>query len=657
MVDFSVPHKDGSRRADMPQRPRQHELDAEARRVFERALPPSWVTRPVSEEYGIDLEVEVFEDGQATGLMFKVQNKGTDAQANKKVPPAKVKSRTLAYWAALDSPVLIVRYLASSGDLYVRWAHGYSPSLRTRANDAKSREVPFSASHKADSQLGEKLLAELMTIRHLRSQAVSGPIPIQIISDEETHGRSKAEIRTALRTVFDHSGRHVRLAREDDEQCATLEISSKKIRFTMPVSLASVTLHVKSKEYRTPECYNDLYPDILIAVGFAFAKLGLSRQAAAFYNSASQSSKLICRPESAEVFAACYLELDQPGMAMRAAVPLMVSEDASARAYGRGFADELLFRRLPQLGSDETELLLRCLKVMADLELRQLGTSEASRTWYLIGQVCGASARWQELIDAYNRALDYDPTYWERPYFHHERGGALFHLCRYEDAAESYRLIIDDERVPDGRFLLADTLMHAGQYQEALKAATGGHDREGPYAGRLALYGVALRRVIEFAGVTEQQRQPLETLPIEEKDVSATDLARLLADHDALDPRLWMMVAAIAEEPLEKSFSSATVAAIMMLHDAKLWLVACQIGLQTEKDQALIDACVDSAFRLCEDDLPVALDELCAVLSDKDARELRTVVFRRGENRPSWPGQVFRLVRDDGSYEEFDVDL
>jgi len=641
----------------MPQRPRSHELDDEARRVFERALPPSWVTRPVSNEYGIDLEVEVFEDGQATGLLFKVQNKGTDAQGSRKIPPAKIKSRTFAYWAALDSPVLIVRYLASSGDLYVRWAHGYSPSLRVKANDAKSREVPFSASHKAGSHLGEKLLAELITIRHLRLRAVTGPIPIQIVADEETHGRSKAEIRTALRTVFEHSGRHVRFAREGDEQCATLEISSNKVRFTMPVDLASFTLRVKSNDYRTPECYNDLYPDILIAVGFAFAKLGLSRQAADFYKSASQSSKLIYSPEIAGIFAACYLELDQPGMAMRTAVPLMVSEEAFARAYGRSLADELLFRRLHQLDNEETDLLLRCLKIMAHLDLQQLGTWEASRTWYLIGQVCGASSRWQELIDAYNRALDYDATYSERPYFHHERGGALFHLGRYEDAAESYRLILDDERVPDGRFLLADTLMHAGWYQEALKAATEGHAREGPYAGRLALHGVALRRVIEFTGVTEQERRPLETISIDGEEVFATDLADLLAEHDALDPRLWMLVAAIAEEPLEKSFSSAAVAAIMTLNDAKLWLVACQIGLQTGKDQDFIDACVDSAFRLCENSLPVALDELSAVLSDKDGRELRTVIYRRGENRPPWPGQVFRLIREDGSYEEFDVDL
>ncbi|GAA2022841.1 hypothetical protein GCM10009779_03390 [Polymorphospora rubra] len=51
----------------MPQRPRSHELETESRRAFEALLPSSWVVRRVEDDYGIDLEVEIFEEGSATG--------------------------------------------------------------------------------------------------------------------------------------------------------------------------------------------------------------------------------------------------------------------------------------------------------------------------------------------------------------------------------------------------------------------------------------------------------------------------------------------------------------------------------------------------------------------------------------------------------------
>ena len=589
--------------------------------------------------------------------MFKVQNKGTDSRAKGKIPPAKVNARTLAYWSALDLPVLIVRYLASSGDLYVRWAHGYSPDLRTRAKDVESRQVPFNASHKVDLRLGEKLLAELVTIRTLRSRAVTGPIPVEVRCGENTHGRSTAELRTALRSAFERAGRHLRLAREGDDQCATLNVTSKKISFVMPVGLSSFTLHVNSNEYKISDRYHELYPDILVAVGFALAKLGLSRQAVEFYHAARESSRLIYSAEIAEVFAAAYLELDHPGMAIRVAAPLLVSEDASMRAHAKSFTTEILFRRLTQLENDDTHFLLICLKKKAELDLEQLGTWDASRSWYLIGQLCGATARWQELLDAYDQALNLDGTYSTRPYFHREKAGALFHLGRYQDAAESYRVVVDDERVPDGRFLLVDALMHAGKYREALDAVRDNHNNDGPYAGRLALHDVALERVIQFTGVAEQERQSIENLSLDGVEVSAADLAGLLADHDALDPRLWVIVAVMEEEPLEKSFASAAVAAIVTLHVVELWLGVCQIGLETNQSKILIDACIDSAFRFCADDIPRALDEFEEKLSGDSGRALRAAVYQRGENQPSWPGQVFRLIQSDGSYQEIDLDL
>ena len=58
--------------------PKQHEIDERACRIFDSALPASWICRPQLKDYGVDKEVEIFEEGKSTGIIFKVQVKGTE---------------------------------------------------------------------------------------------------------------------------------------------------------------------------------------------------------------------------------------------------------------------------------------------------------------------------------------------------------------------------------------------------------------------------------------------------------------------------------------------------------------------------------------------------------------------------------------------------
>ncbi|MBU7008884.1 DUF4365 domain-containing protein [Phosphitispora fastidiosa] len=61
----------------MAQRTKTHEIDTIAQQVFCSSMPESWVIRKQEPDYGIDFQVEVFENGQSTGVLFEVQLKGT----------------------------------------------------------------------------------------------------------------------------------------------------------------------------------------------------------------------------------------------------------------------------------------------------------------------------------------------------------------------------------------------------------------------------------------------------------------------------------------------------------------------------------------------------------------------------------------------------
>jgi hypothetical protein len=58
-------------------RPKTHETDSAAQRIFESALPREWVPRKENPDYGLDYTVEVFDQQEQTGLRFGVQLKGT----------------------------------------------------------------------------------------------------------------------------------------------------------------------------------------------------------------------------------------------------------------------------------------------------------------------------------------------------------------------------------------------------------------------------------------------------------------------------------------------------------------------------------------------------------------------------------------------------
>ncbi|WP_218822679.1 DUF4365 domain-containing protein [Octadecabacter ascidiaceicola] len=54
-------------------------------------LPDAWALRRKDKDYGVDLEIEFFDDeGKSTGLMFFVQLKATDDIAKAQSVPMKV---------------------------------------------------------------------------------------------------------------------------------------------------------------------------------------------------------------------------------------------------------------------------------------------------------------------------------------------------------------------------------------------------------------------------------------------------------------------------------------------------------------------------------------------------------------------------------------
>ncbi len=153
----------------MPRRPREHVLETESLRALRTALPAEWTTEPVSRDYGLDVRVEIFEGGVATGLAFWVQLKGTDEPNLPRALRESFKVTTLNYLAAQADPVLLVRFHAPHGRLFGAWLHRRAVTLK-RAGQ-KSVTVGWTLQQEFDLSSAPRLADRARRFRRLGSPA------------------------------------------------------------------------------------------------------------------------------------------------------------------------------------------------------------------------------------------------------------------------------------------------------------------------------------------------------------------------------------------------------------------------------------------------------------------------------------------------------
>jgi hypothetical protein len=91
-------------------RPRQHILEDESILAFKQLLPEGWVANEFAKDYGKDIQVEIFRNGNATGNMFITQLKATDATIKNDLITVTMKKDHLNYFSSITTTVLLVFY-------------------------------------------------------------------------------------------------------------------------------------------------------------------------------------------------------------------------------------------------------------------------------------------------------------------------------------------------------------------------------------------------------------------------------------------------------------------------------------------------------------------------------------------------------------------
>ena len=101
-----------------PQRSESHQLEEISERYVRNALPRGWTCEKPQHDYGVDLRIDIFEDGDATGLELLVQLKASAESTAGETEVVRLRAPTYNHlWSKLQVVVLI-KYIDAVKEAY-----------------------------------------------------------------------------------------------------------------------------------------------------------------------------------------------------------------------------------------------------------------------------------------------------------------------------------------------------------------------------------------------------------------------------------------------------------------------------------------------------------------------------------------------------------
>src|SRR3990172_8311003 len=237
----------------MPMRPRSHQLEDESWKAFHKAVPSHWVVRKSQPDYGIDGEVEIFdESGASTGLIFFIQLKATDETNKKKALCLRLPITIVDYYKALQLPVLLIKYHAPTEQIYIKWASEID--LYYTRGKSKSVNIHFFEESLWSKDTPIRLTENIKAFRKFRDPRILVPVILKISLPEDVVFSVPASILES----------YIRDASQSDAEIISFEsntldlitpvikITNKSIQVDF-YGLSSVNLHFRKKVYSKEE--------------------------------------------------------------------------------------------------------------------------------------------------------------------------------------------------------------------------------------------------------------------------------------------------------------------------------------------------------------------------------------------------------------------
>lgn len=500
-----------------------HELEDLSRAALRMCLPRHWVIHDYTRDYGIDAQLEIFDEGGgATGLRCYVQLKATETRQGG--DGLTLERRHLEYWQNHVEPVLLLRYYADANDFAWCWID----DIAWRIRDSSDSVAVGRRLRPLDSGSIHTIAMQLAARRDVVVSGLSPPFSVGVSVDSgglvEAH-----QIASDLRKYLPRPS-FVVTAEPSAPTHFSVSIDNEWISISH-VGLPGARLAIA-----------DLDPAVkrsqLVALLLFVTASRFERTAAA---------RLVLASPTAEV-----LEATPGGWEARVWTHIfstLGAKDAVAALLQCGrFADQPSFwPLLIAIGTqvaDERGETDGWLQVLADLEREPPIEGFGANCSYNLGNALLNHARYEEALAAFDRALVGDSAYADRPYYWFDVGAAAFEAAEYPRALVAYRKAINLSGDTRDLWKIGDAHFHLGEFSAA-QAALGAWleldaSNDGSY--QYLIY-VICQDFADSWGITNSPLHPVsddvyaEFERLEASDLSHDRFASLLGDS-ALDALL-----------------------------------------------------------------------------------------------------------------------
>jgi tetratricopeptide (TPR) repeat protein len=588
----------------MPKRKRSQRIAEKSRRALEESLDERFLFRSEPDDYGIDGGIEEFDaEDRTTGLRFLVQLKSTDDENPDTALKRSIPTEHAAYYNSLSQPLLMVLYVASTDELYVRWWHDPLPGKRPPRADAASRTFYWSKEDIFKTADSSRLAEEARGYFELRSASPPLPFFFEAVVENAPFGLDSTEITLALEAA----------ARKRPD---VIEVRAEKTngRLIIRDRLLVVELWgTKAASYEIggdydpgPEAGN-LAVDLMALCGAGFARWGQNELASRMATTFFAESTLAADPDAALLFAGAMTD------ARRLPEALAIAEAIDSASTSPETNSSVLFtltprRHAPSLTEPEKNAYVEAIE--ARIRRREETGEEiaASREALSLANHFRREAKGESAVSFYERAAELDPEYLQRVHYWHEVGGAYFFTGRWLDAADAYAKAFELDRDPWSQILGADALLHAGRYEESREAMREAipeiesFERGAEYPLKLLL----LDYLIDERAMKNQERDLAKARSLFEQafagelSIPDPDLFWQMINVDGLNPIAWWNLAVAAED--EGDYETAGLrflfSAIGCPLDEEAWARSILHLVRAEVDATLSGMVVVTADRL-----------------------------------------------------------
>lgn len=428
----------------MPKRTKNHRTGKAAVTEFMRLASDAWEVREKSGDYGVDLEIEVFNsDDSTTGTVAYVQSKGTTSKENE--PSVSIRVETLQYLNSFDVPSFIFCHSTLTGNSFWMWAQEAIWRVKPGATTVSLR---FREHHLWHDATSDEIDRSLKSHRLLRARDNYTPFPI--IADEENSELDPivlngitAEIAALLpftnRNRFGHG-----------------------IPLKISIRGASVQIRIEKFLWRSIRAKSENHFDLRSAATYLLVKFwsefGFSNHAEIATFKCLEN--ILIAPDRDTAAEGAIVLVNRPQAAVEFALMnnLHVTSDVAMNSFFLALYNSL--------GSvdEKTESL----EIFVNAALtKSKDEKPSSALQYNIAKFYRNSHQFLKSISAYNDLRKFDPSYLERTYYWYEIGNVLYLAKKYIMAAICYKNLVSLEKVPITHLVLGDAYLYGRELAEA----------------------------------------------------------------------------------------------------------------------------------------------------------------------------------------------